>query len=110
MWRGFAGNGGCVRRTFSPGRGACGRRQRCLQEGAPFRKFLEVKLTPGVPEGAAAEPRWRAEAPARAAADPPPAGDGRVEVGLRNGRSLWVGRGFDAGQVRALAALLESEA
>jgi hypothetical protein len=29
---------------------------------------------------------------------------------LRNGRSLWVGRGFDARHVRALAAVLESEA
>ena len=52
----------------------------------------------------------RAEVLARPAADPPPTGEGRVEVVLRNGRSLWVGPGFDAGHVRALAAVLESEA
>ena len=34
-------------------------------------------------------------------------GDGRVEVVLRNGRSLRVGPGFDAEQVVALAALVE---
>jgi hypothetical protein len=72
-------------------------------------KFVEVKLTPAVPEGAA-KPAWKAEAPARAAADQPPAAEGRVQVVLRNGRSLWVGRGFDAGHVQALAAVLESEA
>jgi hypothetical protein len=76
----------------------------------PLTKFVEVKLTPTVLEGAGAGPVSRAEVLARPAADRPPAGDGRVEVVLRNGRSLWVGRGFDAGQVRALAALLESEA
>lgn len=76
----------------------------------PLRKFVEVKLTPTVLEGAGAGPVSRAEVLARPAADRPPAGDGRVEVVLRNGRSLWVGRGFDAGQVRALAAVLESEA
>ena len=72
-------------------------------------KFVEVKLTPAVPEGAAAEPAWRAEGPARPAAGQPPAGDGRVEVVLRNGRSLWVGRGFDAAHVQALAAVVERE-
>ena len=74
----------------------------------PLTKFVEVKLTPTVREGAGA--RSRAEVLVRSAADPPPAGEGRVEVVLRNGRSLWVGRGFDAGHVRALAAVLESEA
>ena len=74
----------------------------------PLRRFVEVKLTPTVREGAG--PGATAEVLARPAADPPPAAEGRVEVVLRNGRSLWVGRGFDAGHVRAPAAVLESEA
>ena len=36
------------------------------------------------------------------------AGDARVEVRLQNGRSLMVGRGFDAEHVRALLALVEA--
>ena len=52
-------------------------------------KFLEVKL---------------------AAAAPTLGDDARVEVVLRNGRSLRVGRGFDRELVRALAVVLESEA
>jgi hypothetical protein len=36
--------------------------------------------------------------------------DSRVEVVLRNGRSLRVGRGFDAEQVRTLIAVVESAA
>ncbi len=53
-------------------------------------KFLEVKLA------AASAPR---------AVDDP-----RVEVVLKNGRSLRVGPGFDRELVRALAAILESAA
>jgi len=75
----------------------------------PLTKFVEVKLTPTVLEGMATGPASRTEVLARHAANPL-AGEGRVEVVLRNGRSLWVGRGFDAGHVRALAAVLESEA
>ena len=37
-------------------------------------------------------------------------GDPRVEVVLKNGRRLRVGPGFDRELVRALAAVLESEA
>ena len=37
-------------------------------------------------------------------------GDPRVEVVLKNGRSLRVGPGFDRELVRALAAVLESPA
>jgi hypothetical protein len=73
-------------------------------------KFVEVKLAPAVPERVGAGPVSRAEVLARPAADPPRAGDGRVEVVLRNGRSLRVGPGFDAAHVQALAAVLESEA
>jgi len=74
----------------------------------PLTKFVEVKLIPTLREGAGA--RSRGKGLARPAVVPPPADEGRVEVVLRNGRSLWVGRGFDAGHVRALAAVLESEA
>lgn len=76
----------------------------------PLMRFVEVKLTPAMPERAGVGPASRAEVVVRPAADPPPAGDGRVEVVLRNGRSLWVGPGFDAAHVQALAAVLESEA
>jgi hypothetical protein len=34
-------------------------------------------------------------------------GDSRVEIRLKNGRSLMVGRGFDAEHVKALLALAE---
>ena len=35
-------------------------------------------------------------------------GDSRIEVRLQNGRSLIVGRGFDAEHVRALLAVVEA--
>jgi hypothetical protein len=35
-------------------------------------------------------------------------GDSRIEVRLQNGRSLVVGRGFDAEHVRALLAIVEA--
>ena len=41
----------------------------------------------------------------------PPAnvvGDSRIEVRLQNGRSLMVGRGFDAQHVRTLLAVVEA--
>jgi hypothetical protein len=41
-------------------------------------------------------------------AEPNTAGDSRVEIRLRNGRALLVGRGFDAEHVRALLALAEA--
>lgn len=50
-------------------------------------KFLEVQL---------AEPT------------PSVADDSRIEVRLQNGRSLLVGRGFDAEHVRALLAVVEA--
>jgi len=59
-------------------------------------RFVEVKLARAGPE--------------RPATDAPHGGDGRVEVVLRNGRSLRVGRGFDAELVRALVAVVESAA
>jgi len=54
-------------------------------------KFLEVKLAAAAPALGAGQDR-------------------RVEVVLRNGRSLRVGPGFDPELVRALAAVLESAA
>jgi len=54
-------------------------------------KFLEVKLAAGASTLGAGDDR-------------------RVEVVLRNGRSLRVGLGFDRELVRALAAVLESAA
>jgi hypothetical protein len=72
-----------------------------------WKKRLRTPLTKFV-EGA--EPASSEEVQARPAADPRPASEGRVEVVLRNGRSLWIGRGFDAGHVRSLVAVLESEA
>ena len=65
-------------------------------QGTPMTRFVEVKL-------AGAEP----ECPAT---DAPPGGDRRVEILLKNGRSLRVGRGFDAELVRALVAVVESAA
>lgn len=56
-----------------------------LRENAAA-KFLEVQV---------AEPA--ASAP----------GDSRIEVRLQNGRSLVVGRGFDADHLRALLAVVE---
>jgi hypothetical protein len=50
-------------------------------------KFLEVQLTEAAPKAAA---------------------DSRVEIRLQNGRSLLVGRGFDAEHVRALLAVVET--
>jgi hypothetical protein len=64
--------------------------------GAPMTRFVEVKLAGAGPE-----------CPAR---DSLPGGDGRVEILLRNGRSLRVGPGFDPELVRALAAVVESAA
>jgi hypothetical protein len=37
-----------------------------------------------------------------------PTSDSRIEVRLQNGRSLLIGRGFDAEHVRALLAVVEA--
>jgi hypothetical protein len=52
-------------------------------------KFLEVQLSETAPNAAR---------------------DSRVEIRLQNGRSLLVGRGFDAEHVRALLAVVEAAA
>lgn len=67
-------------------------------------EFVEVQVVPAGwgQAGDAREPS--------AASVSRSAGDARVEVLLKNGRSLLVGPGFDAELVRALAAVLESVA
>ena len=59
-----------------------------LRETTPA-KFVEVKV-------------------ATAAAESSTPSDARVEIRLRNGRSLMVGRGFDAEQVRVLVGVVEA--
>ena len=71
---------------------------------APLAKFVEVKLVPAGPGLAGAGRDAGAASVSRAA------GDVRVEILLKNGRSLRVGRGFDAELVRALVAVVESAA
>jgi transposase-like protein len=61
-----------------------------------FRKRLRESAAARFVEVQVAEPR------------PQTASDSRVELRLRNGRSLMVGRGFDAEHVRALLALAEA--
>ena len=58
-----------------------------LREGAPA-EFVEIKLATGAPG---------LSTPV----------DSRIEVRLRNGRSLVVGREFDAGHLQALLAVVE---
>lgn len=65
-----------------------------LRETAPAKpagvsRFVEVKVATAVPE---------ASTPS----------EGRVEIRLRNGRSLMVGRGCDAEQVRVLVGVVEA--
>ena len=71
---------------------------------APFTKFVEVEVTPGGWGQAGGAPDVGAAGVSRAA------GDARVEVLLKNGRSLRGGPGFDAELVRALVAVVESAA
>jgi hypothetical protein len=78
--------------------------------GAPLTKFVEVQVAPGG-WGQAGEARDAGAAGGvRGAGVARAAGDARVEVLLKNGRSLRVGRGFDAELVRALVAVVESAA
>ena len=77
---------------------------------APLTKFVEVQVAPGG-WGQAGEARdERAAGVVRGASVSRAAGDVRVEVLLKNGRSLRVGPGFDAELVRALMAVVESAA
>ncbi|HZU42034.1 MAG TPA: transposase [Terriglobales bacterium] len=64
-----------------------------LRESAPA-KFVEVKLAANGLVGSVSEPRVT--------------DDSRVEIRLRNGRSLVVGRGCDAEQVRVLVGVVEA--
>ena len=78
-----AGSANCVLRIST------GWKKRVGASGAE--RFVEVKLATAAPTLGAGEDR-------------------RVEVVLRNGRSLRVGPGFDRELVRTLAAVLESVA
>jgi hypothetical protein len=77
---------------------------------APLTKFVEVQVVP-VGWGQAGEARDVGTVGVVGGSSVSrPAGDGRVEVLLKNGRSLRVGPGFDAELVRALMAVVESAA
>ena len=77
---------------------------------APLTKFVEVQVTPVGWEQAGAAREVGAAGVVRGAGGWRAAGDARVEVVLKNGRSLRVGPGFDAELVRALVAVVESAA
>jgi hypothetical protein len=78
--------------------------------GAPLTKFVEVQVAP-VGWGQAGEAGdVGAAGVVGGASVSRPAGDGRVEILLKNGRSLRVGPGFDAEVGRALVAVVESAA
>jgi hypothetical protein len=77
---------------------------------APLTKFVEVQVAPGGWGQAREALDERAAGVVRGASVAGVAGDVRVEVVLRNGRSLRVGPGFDAELVRALVAVVESAA
>jgi hypothetical protein len=66
-----------------------------------WRKKLREGATPGFVEVQVAEPEWRAKHSRSAPGS-------TIEVRLSNGRSLMVGREFDAGHLRALLAVVES--
>jgi len=78
VWRSFAANASCTPPTFL--RGESGYEKARGRDSWKYR----------------AEPR------------PHTIGDSLVELRLQNGRSLMVGRGFDAEHVRALLALAEA--
>jgi hypothetical protein len=75
----------------------------------PLTKFMEVQLAPAGWGGAGTGPAGAARE-ARAAGVSRAAGDARVEILLKNGRSLRMGPGFDAELLRALVAVVESAA
>ena len=77
---------------------------------APFTKFVEVQVAPGGWGQAGAARDAGAAGVVHGASGARAAGDARVEILLKNGRSLVVGRGFDAELVRALLAVVESAA
>jgi len=78
------------KRLCAAGEGSAGGGAR----GRKLAQFVEVQLAP-VAEASVDRGRSVVE-------------DRRIEVRLRRGRSLWVGRGFDAKQVRELVAAVES--
>src|SRR5215472_2327485 len=99
-----------ARRTWTKWRRLVRERERSGQSVAEFRRERELHASYFL----RGEKRLRESATARflevQVAEPRPhtAGDSRVELRLQNGRSLMVGRGFDAEHVRALLALAEA--
>src|ERR1017187_9666509 len=77
---------------------------------APLTKFVEVQVAPGGWGQAGAARDAGAAGVVQGASVSRAAGDVRVEILLKNGRSLVVGRGFDAELVRELVAVVESAA
>jgi hypothetical protein len=77
---------------------------------APLTKFVEVQVAPGGWGQAGAARDAGAAGVVGGASVSRAAGDERVEVLLKNGRSLRGGPGFDAERVRALLAVVESAA
>jgi hypothetical protein len=75
----------------------------------PLTKFMEVQLAPAGWGGAGTGPAGATREPSAAGVSRA-AGNARVEILLKNGRSLRVGPGFDAELVRALMAVVESAA
>ncbi len=73
-------------------------------------EFVEVQVAPGGWGQAREALDERAAGVVRGASVSRVAGDVRVEVLLKNGRSLRVGPGFDAELVRVLMAVVESAA
>jgi len=66
-----------------------------------WRKKLREAATPEFVEVQVGEPEWRTRHSRSASGS-------RIEVRLNNGRSLMVGREFDAGHLRDLLAVVDS--
>jgi hypothetical protein len=80
------------------------------RRGAPRPEFVEVQVTPSRWGRAGGGRRESGAVPPPGCPQAAPPGDNRVEVLLRQGRSLRVGPGFDAELVRALIAVVEGAA
>ncbi len=111
MWRRSAGSGGCALRNFTPGKSGYARRppgKECFAL-RPRSSWKCHWLRAGGGQAGAARDAGAAGV-VRGASVSRAAGDVRVEILLKNGRSLRVGPGFDAELVRALLAVVESAA
>jgi len=84
----------------------CHERRLCAPHFFVWKKRLREVARPRQPQGDEAAQFVEVKLVAAAST----AGESRVEVRLRNGRSLLVGPGFDAQHLRALLAVVESGA